>query len=236
MKIQILSDLHFDFHRDGGKSFIEEIPMAADTLVLAGDLAESHNLIQKLELVCSKWKRVIFVAGNHDYYNTSLTAGTKMIKKNKPSNCLFLNNERKEIDGVGFYGGTMWFPYNPLNWDIENLISDFRSIRNFRDEYPVENKEFLHNCHNLVQDGDVIISHHLPHSNSVASKYLRYRTNAFFLCEAGIDIMDSKPKLWIHGHTHTRCDYRIGDTRVICNPVGYPGESNDYCSDLVIDI
>ena len=37
-------------------------------------------------------------------------------------------------------------------------------------------------------------------------------------------VHDLRPKLWIHGHTHDRCDYVIGDTRVIANPFGYPKE------------
>ena len=35
---------------------------------------------------------------------------------------------------------------------------------------------------------------------------------------------DLQPKLWIHGHTHDRCDYAIGNTRVVANPLGYPTE------------
>lgn len=33
---------------------------------------------------------------------------------------------------------------------------------------------------------------------------------------------DTAPELWIHGHVHAKQDYRVGDTRVIANPRGYP--------------
>ena len=33
-----------------------------------------------------------------------------------------------------------------------------------------------------------------------------------------------QPKLWIHGHSHDRCDYSLGKTRVVANPMGYPKE------------
>ncbi len=33
--------------------------------------------------------------------------------------------------------------------------------------------------------------------------------------------MDAQPQLWVHGHTHASLDYRIGATRVVCNPFGY---------------
>jgi Icc-related predicted phosphoesterase len=28
-------------------------------------------------------------------------------------------------------------------------------------------------------------------------------------------------KVWVHGHVHDTCDYKVGDTRVLCNPRGY---------------
>ncbi|WP_215884515.1 hypothetical protein [Acidithiobacillus sulfurivorans] len=35
-----------------------------------------------------------------------------------------------------------------------------------------------------------------------------------------------QPAIWIHGHVHDRMNYRIGKTRVLCNPWGYPNEGN----------
>ena len=29
------------------------------------------------------------------------------------------------------------------------------------------------------------------------------------------------PALWVHGHTHTSHDYRVGRCRIVCNPRGY---------------
>jgi predicted phosphodiesterase len=40
--------------------------------------------------------------------------------------------------------------------------------------------------------------------------------------------MKKPPKLIVHGHTHDPCDYMIGETRVICNPRGYPAEHPWY--------
>lgn len=38
-------------------------------------------------------------------------------------------------------------------------------------------------------------------------------------------VRESRAPLWIHGHIHTSFDYRIGSTRVVCNPRGYPREA-----------
>jgi predicted phosphodiesterase len=37
-------------------------------------------------------------------------------------------------------------------------------------------------------------------------------------------VIPENETVWIHGHSHDRCDYRIGKTRVVANPLGYPNE------------
>jgi hypothetical protein len=49
-------------------------------------------------------------------------------------------------------------------------------------------------------------------------------TNAFFVCDMTSRVRERQPKLWIHGHSHDRCDYLLGKTRVVANPLGYPNE------------
>ena len=41
-------------------------------------------------------------------------------------------------------------------------------------------------------------------------------------------IEERQPALWVHGHTHDSCDYRVGNTRVICNPRGYENENGAF--------
>ena len=48
--------------------------------------------------------------------------------------------------------------------------------------------------------------------------------NAFFVCHMAAHVRERQPKLWIHGHSHDRCDYRLVQTRVVANPPGYPKE------------
>ncbi|HMJ29831.1 MAG TPA: metallophosphoesterase [Xanthobacteraceae bacterium] len=49
------------------------------------------------------------------------------------------------------------------------------------------------------------------------------------------------PRYWLHGHVHKSLDYTIGDTRVICNPRGYPGpggtrENPNFDPHLTIEV
>jgi Icc-related predicted phosphoesterase len=40
-------------------------------------------------------------------------------------------------------------------------------------------------------------------------------------------VAELQPLLWVHGHIHHRADYRLGSTRVVCNPRGYPEEPGE---------
>jgi hypothetical protein len=59
---------------------------------------------------------------------------------------------------------------------------------------------------------------------SVPLRFARSATNAYFVSDVTSCIREHQPKLWVHGHTHDRCDYMLGETRVVANPLGYPNE------------
>ena len=79
--------------------------------------------------------------------------------------------------------------------------------------------------HNNAQRKTVVITHHLPCRLSVPEEYRRNDDpfNFAYYSDLSNQIFDTEPTLWIHGHTHSNCDYYLGNTRVICNPRGYVG-------------
>lgn len=44
------------------------------------------------------------------------------------------------------------------------------------------------------------------------------------------------PALWVHGHIHRSLDYRVGGTRVVCNPRGYPHENPRFEGTKVVAV
>lgn len=74
-------------------------------------------------------------------------------------------------------------------------------------------------------DRTVVITHHFPHRNSCAPQWSNAPLTAIFGSNLPNEVLLGA-RLWIHGHTHDSCNYRIGDSkravRVICNPRGYP--------------
>ncbi len=67
----------------------------------------------------------------------------------------------------------------------------------------------------------VIVTHHLPGSRSIAARFQGSSLNPAFASALEWLIERSEPLLWVHGHTHSSCDYHIGTTRILCNPKGY---------------
>jgi hypothetical protein len=66
----------------------------------------------------------------------------------------------------------------------------------------------------------VVVTHHGPHRLSLAPQYADDWASGAFISELP-DVFFSTPVLWVHGHTHSSLDYRIGNCRVVCNPRGY---------------
>jgi Icc-related predicted phosphoesterase len=84
---------------------------------------------------------------------------------------------------------------------------------------------------------NVVITHHAPSIKSIPEKYQNELISAGFASNLEAFILKTKPNLWIHGHVHDAFDYYLGETRVICNPKGYPGEGVEGFRDgLVVEV
>ena len=71
----------------------------------------------------------------------------------------------------------------------------------------------------------VVVTHHYPSKRSTAARWANDPLTAAFGSKLSLDLL-TQANLWIHGHTHDSCDYRLGDSkksvRIVCNPRGYP--------------
>lgn len=246
MKLQILSDLHLEF-RDGSV-FIdgEEKPeldifldslIASDSkervLVLAGDICQVYSHVDKLKaalaLFSSKYRHVVYIAGNHEYYYASFAYEVDEALATLVSahpNVHFLNNSSVIIDSQRFIGGTMW--YSPIrdqkaipglwNWSY-TLNANFKNLLN-RELCPL----------------DIVVSHHLPSMKCVDPQFRDASNQSYFVSPCDSYIRDRSPKLWIHGHTHSPINVTIDKTLVLANPAGYPGERQDFNPLLLVEV
>ena len=141
------------------------------------------------------------------------------------------------IDGVRFLGSTLWTDYaldgNPaaaMRY-AQRAMNDHRLIfprelgQPFTPEdalrYHKQSLLWLGDALRLPFDGKtVVVTHHLPHP-TVHPGYAGDLLNPAFCSDLSGLVEGSGAALWVHGHTHTSCDYVAGATRVVCNPRGY---------------
>jgi Icc-related predicted phosphoesterase len=269
MKLQVVSDLHLEF------GTIEIKNAGADVLVLSGDIVVADNISETtdpdshrylttqryrlfFEQVASEFKHVVYVAGNHEFYDGKWEKSLEILRHflQNFSNVHFLEREHVILDDVVFMGGTLWTDMNkgdPLTLHAtQDLMQDFSLIRNDALGYRklrasdtvVRHREtlgYFKVLADIYRDQKIVmVTHHAPHQKSIHENFVKdYLSNGAYASDLSEFILDRPQiKLVTHGHMHNNSDYMIGDTRVVCNPRGYtPDYLNKYFnSNLVIEI
>lgn len=210
MKFGIFSDLHMEF-----QPWLFE-PEKDVFYLNAGD-THPNKLFRDYFRSLFNPMMYFEIWGNHDYYGHSFKDAD-------------MDVEMVDVDGIKIAGATLWTDIRPDRWyDFREYMMDYRNIKGMNyDRYMNAHKshhDFLFNS-----GADIWVVHHLPSYQSVHPKYKHSNGNDFFATELSDKILDMKkpPKLIVHGHTHERFDYMIGETRVVCHPRGYPNENDWY--------
>ena len=261
MRIQVASDLHHEFCRDGAPGS-EPLALAedVDVLVLAGDI---HARTRVIGLYGQCAVPVLYVHGNHELYAGEILTLQHQLRTNAVGTSLqFLERDEIVMGNVRFLGCCLWTDYElrPL-WkavamrEAEISMSDHRLIRyGTLHEFSPRDAATEHAKAKAWLDSQlstpfagktVVVTHHAPHPQSIPSEYADDVLSASFASD--LTPLVEKADLWIHGHVHKSADYRVGKCRVICNPRGYPGrhsinpvpvafENQFFDPALVIDI
>ncbi|MBB5046860.1 putative phosphodiesterase [Rhodopseudomonas rhenobacensis] len=243
MRILIASDLHIEH---GGMTWTPPPDVEFDVAVFAGDVAGSP-----IEAV--KWlaaqpaladKRIIFVAGNHEFYGgiieDRIGAGKSAAAH---ADVHFLDaDDAPLIEGVRFIGCTLWTDYRfqtkgraglDAGWRLNDplrilTVADGRSIAQFSPQHAArrhiaERRWLTDKLAEHADEACVVVTHHGCHPGSLHPRYAGAgAVNASFISDMSAEIATYQPALWVHGHVHDTHDYTVGDTRVVCNPRGYP--------------
>lgn len=248
MRLRVFSDLHLD--RDHHQGNPPWVPPALDSdtdtvLVIPGDLWDGANSIPWLEMMSRRFRAVIFVPGNHDYFH-SFMGGPKDVASVmrdyfKGTNVHVLTRGCVDIDGYRFIGATLWTDFyrqHPVTMELSRKVMwrDYAAIRYFatNGEYdgflPIDwlgehlgDLAFIQDQVSASPIPTVVVTHHAPSEQSCHERYRGDPSNAFFASRLDEYIYGSGVSLWCHGHMHSRADYKIGSTRILCNPRGYVG-------------
>ncbi len=249
----IMSDIHFEFlNANQADDFFQELTArvvadAPELLVIAGDITSlSKSNVQRADkhfkLFTGLYKDVIYVPGNHEYYNNSFAHGQPelfRLKNQFPNLHILSHNHQVTVAGLKFVGDTMWYPETD-DYRIKRGITDQVLIKDAKPTIYDENALFVSKVIPSITKDCIVVTHHLPFEPSVAPEFKGDLYNHFFMfdCKQYINTTNA-PRLWIHGHTHVACDYILPfGTRVYCNPMGYPqeGANPDFWDQIAVKI
>ena len=242
LKIQIISDLHLEFMKKLPKFLKYFKQPDSDYLFLAGDIGypkyPDYNkgiFYQFITWCTNNYKKVFYIFGNHEAYETDLILIKESIKKicKEKNNFIFLEKGViSEVDGYKVLGCTLWSDieeesYYRMN-DRNNIIISGQKLE--RIDLIKMHKEDKLWLEQNIDSNTIVMTHHLP-SYELIHPY--YKTQEYKIYNSAyaseLDNSVLKCKLWIYGHTHRSSDVLLNNiTRCICNPSGYYNDDDKY--------
>ena len=273
MRVAVISDLHLEFADltlPGGdvlilsgdvmesKNLKPEMYKTPEEIAAMGDLTQilleggrddrRHDRFYRfLKEECSKYREVIYVAGNHEYYHNTYNRVDDQLRAGLPANIHFLQNQSYVLDGVLFLGATLWTDMNghdPITMNVvREYMNDYRTIKFLNETKNAwyrltpeitlsehrKTMAWLKEQLDANRAGDqlpvVVVGHHAPSKRSTKPEYQDdYHVNGAYSSHLDMFIEDyPEIQVWTHGHTHDLFDYMVGQTRILCNPRGYKG-------------
>lgn len=257
MEFRLMSDTHNEFYNEAAMFSLPYMPGDEHrVLVIAGDftmLKHAHESAAEMTKLAKRFKAVIYVPGNHEYYGyrIDVEAANRKFDTMNPEgldNIHFLIRDSVVIDGVRFVGATLWTNMDRGNFFIglhlKSKMNDFRKITYYdpvRSVYQkfkphhweAQHKMDLRYIRETVENSSepcVVVTHHAPSAKSLDPRFDWDHDGNFGYHSDLEDFIHEHPQItyWLHGHIHHPSDYMVGCTNVICNPYGYCGEEVEF--------
>lgn len=251
LNVDYISDLHLSFYLKSGntgysidsiQTFVNENikpKVNGEILIIAGDISEFVESVVAFLKECAKYyAKVFFVAGNHEYYISSILSKNmkqefnynstnkiakicELLKDNEDVIFLDRNNSNSGIaiyNGFKIAGDTLWYlPKGLSGWYFYYLYSNnsrlILSDLSKRNNIINLNDDSINWYDSLPNNLDLLVTHIPP---------INRKNNSCYYC----DVNTIKAPIWIYGHDHIEADFIQGNTRFVSNPWGY--ESKDF--------
>jgi predicted phosphodiesterase len=245
MKIQIASDIHLEFNDNYYKIF-DDLEPTADILVIAGDLSpfygyydnriyrDSGTVEKFIEWAKPKWKKIIRVTGNHEYWRNPIFEKTY---KHTQGNFITLDQGIVKFGDVTFICATGWgtFKMPDEEWLRKLHFIDYELIENMDFKMykalGMKHRKFIMDSVRKATGKVVIVTHHMPSQQLIDDEFKKYvDSNPFFAMDYDnfLEKYQDKIDCWIYGHSHRFRDEVINGVRTVRNPFAYPRERNFY--------
>jgi Icc-related predicted phosphoesterase len=255
MRIQIFSDLHLDVYP------IKPITIMAgvDLVIVAGDTCEGVlPAFEHLRRIVTMDIPVVMVLGNHEYYRRFIPDELALARSLASAFNIHVLEQDTVVLGGGIrcVGASLWTDYLAFGEANQAAVmnacakgmNDHRLIgwqkRPWLRFRPQEAALLHHQSKSYLEDvlatpfggPTVAISHHAVHWQSVHPRFRSDPVTGAFVSDQSALIEKYQPALWVHGHVHNSSDYRVGETRILCNPHGYGNENPNFNGALVVEV
>lgn len=241
MIVQFASDLHLEYLNKRFPDCIRVERLASpdvDLLILAGDIHSGTQMVDKF----GQWPcPVLYVPGNHEFYDTAIDLQVAAIRKAAQNTDMrVLYRDEWIFNGVRFLGCTLWTDYQLMGtggrqlasmFACEARIADHRKIMGIEKPgqgFSAQQAFALHQqdrswleskLDESFQGKTVVVTHHAPSRGSVHPRFRGDPCNAAFVSD--LDDLVEKADVWIHGHVHDTFSYHVGKCHVMTNPGSY---------------
>jgi hypothetical protein len=238
MLYRIVSDIHSEFWPESKANArtladMRVPPMDGDSetiLLLPGDIGSyrRRNVYRwVIERYAERFLAVYDIPGNHYGYG-----GTDWDVCESPAPELGNYHFGATLADETLTAATLWADFQRGNPVVEEQcrvgMNDFRQIKRITPaRVKTRHREHLAFLESHIQPGGIVMTHFAPSWQSISPNYGSSELNGYYASDLEDLIVRKRPALWLHGHIHSRSDYRIVDTRVICNPAGYEGADHD---------
>lgn len=245
MKIYFVNDLHWDFWKKNKytpEKFFVEFFLPADVCCIAGDIANDfERSAEILKYLKSRYFRVVYVLGNHDYgifkkdrYKLGLVKTVQ--KKHSFSKVIgpHLDGSIMKVNGVTFggsCGGCDW-SWTKQHFDTDDVDfylkwKDWFDSRWWRmdSDSPqiLFNNEFEKLKNVAEQKPDIFVTHFHPLSCPIPDSYKNDKMTGLLIFDDSK--LNLKPGTIYHfGHTHSKNKFEQNGILYLNNCIGYPGD------------
>ena len=259
LKIQIASDLHIEFYGGSDNIPYEDIIVPkAPVLALLGDigLAYTESLRRFLHYQAGRFETVLFLAGNHEYYNHdgdrySVFEQQKWLEDvcKEKDNIIFMEKTAVDLQGVRILGTSLWSEVpkeyreiaqasmNDYNLCYMHRASEFprQLTAAFTTKWHRDSVQWLEKELKEAKDRGqpaLVLTHHTPSMTDTSNpKYDGSDLNHCFSTNLRDGLMTDYTdtiKTWACGHTHYNFDFKVGNSRLLSNQRGYPNSQTSW--------
>lgn len=240
MRIFALSDIHIDY--DANKKWIANVSTSDyrdDVLILAGDISDTLQLLDWcLTTLAARFKKVLFVPGNHDVWVIRDSREKNSLQKFKEVSAIVESSgasmQSFRESGVSIIPLLGWYDYSfgEPSEELKSMWMDYRACR-WPNGFGVrEITEYFTglNCANRTADNDKVItfSHFLPRIDVMPrfipkEKQLLYPILGTIVLEQ--QLRQHKSSVHVYGHSHVNRNVTIDGVSYINNAFGNPQET-----------